>query len=141
MANGKCSKCDVQLTEENSPASTLKRGSGYCRRCSSIYQAPHNSRRASGVPARHGSLIATMREENVPSDDRLWDREAYKNLISCNLCHYCEGPLNQTGHCLDAKDNPLGHVWGNVVPCCTFCNEVKSNRLVGSPGTELEFAL
>ena len=51
-------------------------------------------------------------------------------------CHYCGLPpqteskyrtvKNITYNGLDRVDNGLGYVAGNVVPCCRFCNGMKS---------------
>ena len=40
-------------------------------------------------------------------------------------CDYCGGPLGKSGHGLDRKDNRLGYLPENVVPCCGGCNEIK----------------
>jgi hypothetical protein len=42
-------------------------------------------------------------------------------------CHYCGGMLPAHGSGLDRKDNSIGYVPENVVPCCTRCNKVKNN--------------
>jgi len=45
-------------------------------------------------------------------------------------CHYChQSILHQTGIGLDRKDNTLGYVKGNVLPCCGDCNYVRSDVL------------
>lgn len=43
-------------------------------------------------------------------------------------CHYC-GKFwnNQIVSGLDRKDNSVGYILGNVVPCCQPCNFLKSN--------------
>lgn len=50
----------------------------------------------------------------------------YASLMS-QKCHYCGGELNLTGVGLDRKQNDLGYVRDNVVPCCKQCNVVKNN--------------
>ncbi len=55
-------------------------------------------------------------------------RSEYEVLLS-QPCHYCNGPLNETGSGLDRVDNSQGYVTGNVVPCCRFCNCLKSDSL------------
>lgn len=42
-------------------------------------------------------------------------------------CHYCGNPLPETRSGLDRKDNSVGYEIGNVTPCCTICNRMKSN--------------
>lgn len=52
--------------------------------------------------------------------------EVYVKIINAR-CHYCDGKLNPTGCGLDRKDNELGYVIENVVPCCRECNTVKNH--------------
>ena len=51
-------------------------------------------------------------------------------------CTYCDGFLPKTGHGLDRLDNSIGYELTNVVPCCGFCNRIRSNIL--SPEQMLE---
>lgn len=50
-------------------------------------------------------------------------------MLIVQICHYCNGPLNETGVALDRKDNTKGYILDNVVPCCFSCNKVKSDVL------------
>jgi hypothetical protein len=54
--------------------------------------------------------------------------EDYVELTS-GSCHYCFGPLPEFGGGLDRLDNAAGYIKGNVGPCCTRCNKLKSNIL------------
>lgn len=42
-------------------------------------------------------------------------------------CHYCNNKLPETKTGLDRKDSNLGYNINNVVPCCRYCNQIKSN--------------
>lgn len=44
-------------------------------------------------------------------------------------CEYCGSALADTGGGLDRKDNAIGYILGNVVPCCHSCNVFKGDRL------------
>lgn len=46
-------------------------------------------------------------------------------------CHYCTGLLGkvEAGSGLDRIDNDKGYEPGNVLPCCTFCNLFRADRL------------
>lgn len=79
---------------------------------------------------RHAGFLKTLRKEGVPSSDPLWNINFYTQLILDNRCHYCEGPLNSTGHGFDRVDNCLGHVCYNVVPCCRVCNRIKMHDIL-----------
>jgi hypothetical protein len=51
-----------------------------------------------------------------------------KILIS-KPCHYCQGPLNETGAGVDRKNNSVGYIFDNLVPCCRPCNIIKNDLL------------
>ena len=63
--------------------------------------------------------------------------EDFAQLAQTDKCHYCLADVyfakycvNKTGHKynLDRKDNNLGYVPGNLVPCCKRCNHAKGAR-------------
>lgn len=56
-------------------------------------------------------------------------REIHAALLADNICHYCTGSLNPTGHCLDRLDNTKGYLVKNVVVCCYSCNKIKGDSL------------
>lgn len=63
--------------------------------------------------------------------NRIWEIsfEEYK-LILNDGCFYCKKDLStECGSGLDRKDNNLGYVLNNVLPCCGDCNKIKSNVL------------
>lgn len=51
----------------------------------------------------------------------------YSILIS-KPCHYCSGPLCETGVGLDRLDSSGGYDHGNVAPCCRQCNQIKGGN-------------
>ena len=46
--------------------------------------------------------------------------------LPCNYCGVTE--LSSTGYGLDRKDNSVGYILSNVVPCCRVCNVAKNNQ-------------
>ena|ERR1035437_8460970 len=46
-------------------------------------------------------------------------------------CYYCEGFFGKsfTGSGLDRINNDLGYSIDNVLPCCSFCNSLRSNLM------------
>jgi len=55
--------------------------------------------------------------------------DQYRELISKD-CVYCGCSLYwQTGCSLDRIDNAKGYTMDNVLPCCNFCNKLRSNLL------------
>jgi hypothetical protein len=72
--------------------------------------------------ARHVS------KEDIPKTDLIWSCNFYMEIIKDGICHYCNGPLNSSGHGLDRVDNSLGHFCYNVIPCCKHCNTIKGDH-------------
>ena len=55
-----------------------------------------------------------------------WNIDEYDyQLMIQTCCRYCGGKLEASGVGLDRKDNTLGYVTSNVVPCCRTCNILK----------------
>lgn len=54
--------------------------------------------------------------------------EAFSEML-VRPCFYCFGPLGISGVSLDRKDNALGYIDANVVPCCGNCNRIKCHLL------------
>lgn len=66
--------------------------------------------------------------------------EEFKNITKQN-CHYCGSigtPFAENcnkksnglyiGNGIDRKDNSLGYILENCLPCCTWCNQMKLNK-------------
>jgi hypothetical protein len=58
--------------------------------------------------------------------------DQYSALVS-SPCAYCENKIGnvqtELGAGLDRIDNSLGYTTSNVVPCCGFCNKLRSDVL------------
>jgi hypothetical protein len=48
--------------------------------------------------------------------------------LNSQPCHYCGGPLPINGVGLDRVDSAQDYFLCNVVPCCTICNQAKSDQ-------------
>lgn len=129
--DGRIWKCRCECGREQRLASNhLTRGlSKSCKRCMEKpairirpYEALFNwARKRSGEEGH---------EFSIPYEE-------FVELCGLPICHYCLAPIffarhcvNKTGHKynLDRKDNSLGYVSGNLVPCCKRCNFAKGNR-------------
>lgn len=53
-------------------------------------------------------------------------REQWEQLVALP-CDYCGAPTGN-GVGLDRVDNDLGYLPGNVVPCCTICNNIRNKH-------------
>lgn len=78
------------------------------------------------VRGKWKTLKAVANRRGIPCDISL---EEYAAIIAPGFCVYCSGPLSPTNGSLDRKDNSLGYVITNVVPCCQDCNSIKFHLL------------
>jgi RNase P subunit RPR2 len=141
MRNWKlCSWCGTELTAENTNPSTLRRGDGICRKCGKNKWREYKKANPEKVLAssrayktsplgRLNRLKDALLKDKTPKTDLLWSKNFYLAIIKDLICHYCSQPIYGGGHVLDRIDNSDGHRCYNVVPCCWFCNQIKSNRL------------
>jgi len=53
----------------------------------------------------------------------------YENIITPNVCDYCQRTLDPTGSGLDRINNDKGYTIKNTVASCGQCNQIKSNHL------------
>jgi len=93
------------------------------RRLKQLKQNNHNAQRS--LNGRYSSLKQTARIQDLDFTIR---KEQHKILLKQN-CHYCNGPLAETGSGLDRIDNQKGYIISNVVPCCSNCNRIKCHLL------------
>ena len=81
------------------------------------------------LSARLPHLRYSYAKSHCKNLKRSWDLTLteYTVLIS-QSCHYCGlGLSNESGIGLDRIDNTQGYSTQNVLPCCKFCNQVRSN--------------
>jgi hypothetical protein len=48
--------------------------------------------------------------------------------VIASRCVYCDDDLDGQGSSMDRKDNNLGYLPDNVVPCCVGCNKAKLDQ-------------
>ncbi|MGH7241011.1 MAG: hypothetical protein ACREGB_01805 [Candidatus Saccharimonadales bacterium] len=88
-----------------------------------------------GLTMKIGHYRSNARKKGIPFT---LSREEAKHLFM-SACYYCDAsPFHVTqkrgyyarfvGNGIDRKDNALGYILGNCVPCCTDCNYLKCNR-------------
>jgi hypothetical protein len=80
---------------------------------------------ASKPHRRYRNAIRTARARSIE-----WniDESDFCELIT-NRCTYCEGSLPTQGSGLDRINNEKGYLIGNIVPCCTSCNQIRGDNL------------
>lgn len=52
----------------------------------------------------------------------------YEQLLKMP-CHYCRQSTSHSGVSLDRKDNTVGYIISNVLPCCKMCNLICGTQL------------
>lgn len=124
-----CSKCKAVKPETAEFFNLQKHGrkglTADCRDCHKIRMKKVN--RAQYAKHREREMIRAYatsdaragRETSITAD---WLREN----VTSKPCHYCETDLAPRG--ADRLDNAIGHVPGNVVPCCHLCNKTRNNN-------------
>lgn len=147
-------KVCVQCKREKELSSFVKRR-GYkfgvnsvCKPCCKIYQdryRKNNKEKLKKYRQDNQEKIRASYKSHNRTDKRRFDSGRYrskdfdlvweltfdqwKKMVENNECHYCTGPLAEVGFSLDRKDNTLGYLLHNVVPCCQECNRIKGHRL------------
>lgn len=139
LARGWCGKHLARFYKHGDPSILLHKTTCSAKGCDGRHVAKgfcarhfEQERRRSGYHAKAARKISTRftdclryaRDRNLPWTIQF---EAYVSLISSNKCHYCSGPLPETKVGLDRLDNYKGYHLDNVVPCCRYCNQMKSN--------------
>lgn len=119
-----CSGCKKEL---NIQSSSLKRHSGKCVRCTQLKE-----------PYRY--IFNELKLHKKLGTSVQIEFQDFLELIKEKKCHYCGeeliyeeysrywGKTNSRAHQLDRKNNNLGYIKENLVPCCWECNRLKSDR-------------
>lgn len=85
------------------------------------------------------SIPARFRNAKKESEaiNRLWTiSETEYKFLAVQPCHYCKKTFFTMGSGLDRIDNTKGYELSNVLPCCKYCNGLRSNKLTVE---EMEF--
>lgn len=119
-----CIGCGKEI--EVQPAG-LKKHSGKCMRCVQLKE-----------PYRY--IYNELKSHKKENKEVIISFEDFLEIIHNPSCHYCNVPLiyeeysrywgqtNSRAHQLDRKNNDLGYLKENLVPCCWECNRLKSDR-------------
>lgn len=102
----------------------------YCYECqkalSRAYRKTELGKQTSRRTARGGGRYAIARRDARSKNVSFTlSRDEYLDLRS-KACHYCDGPLPETGLGLDRIDGKKGYELGNIFPCCRWCNSVRN---------------
>jgi hypothetical protein len=73
-----------------------------------------------------GLLRSYRRSDRLQNKEFDLTLEFLEESIVGQPCYYC-GSIEEIG--MDRKDNSLGHVKANVVPCCYSCNFLRKDKL------------
>lgn len=115
-----CKDCkQAKAIEEfntHSPAKNIRRR--YCKECENKRVKTRSQTAKTRWKHSQGRSAKSGEVWEIPF-------EQYVEMLK-QKCHYCNDDLNLTGCGLDRKDNEVGYIVGNVVPCCRQCNTVKN---------------
>lgn len=130
MLNFLCRVCNKEFTISLSKFSTISKtcGGPGCRNYSTK-KDPYL--RTISTRLSHYERNAKLRGYSFELKE-----EDVKKLIFAKFCHYCgDAPsIEPLGYrhlkinTIDRYDNTVGYKVGNCVPCCDFCNTLKSNK-------------
>lgn len=122
----KCISCEDFIYPQSGH---LKTHSGKCKKCTQRKR-----------PYEHILNELTKRCNTVLNYDIDLNYEDFVNIIKDSNCHYCGKKLiynpysrgSRSKHMsrayqLDRMDNNKGYLINNVVPCCWYCNRMKSD--------------
>ena len=142
----KCSKCGIvkDLADFSKNKSRKDGRSYYCKICGNISQKLYNKTEKGKAAIKRGN----NKPPNWTKPRNIYGRAkasckqrgkvfllTYDEYIEIyNLpCHYCNnilcGASIKKGIGLDRIDNSRGYELGNVLPCGTFCNLTRGDRL------------
>jgi hypothetical protein len=112
MSTKKCRTCGIEKSLDR----FYLRGDGTDRRRGGCIEC----RRGHSALA---SIKASAKHRGIAFD---LSRSEYEEIIAGGVCEYCGFGLPKMGG-VDRKDNSLGYIRDNCVPCCMVCNQAKSN--------------
>lgn len=114
LTDRKCIHCGERYVEK------YKR---VCSVCTAANQAKCVSEWRKNNPYK--TSISTAKRRKLE-----WDiSEEEYSIITSRRCHYCDGDLGRSGCRLDRKDNSVGYLKENVIPCCYSCNMIRNDLL------------
>lgn len=131
-------RCDCGLEAERRKSAIVggqSLGCNSCREPSTRFKQPRDLSDKSAFNYVISTYRRRSRKKNIPFEI---DRQSFRDLTQ-KLCFYCDGaPSNTTKGAyknsvsyvyngLDRIDSSQGYVLGNVVPCCKYCNIMKSD--------------
>lgn len=141
-----CQKHREQIREEERARYAINKALGVCAQCG-ITLPPERAgmvmceadARAQWLftKAKHYTMSIQTRMNKAQKDAAArgfeWrlTLEEFSNLFyaSCEYCARDVEPSEYTGYRIDRKDNDVGYLLENCVPCCAECNWIKGNVL------------
>lgn len=127
-----CKRCKESWPIEDFRQYIDNRGYGpyrfhVCRDCERIKNRDRNKKYQNTDRSRYRVLKQNSKIRGFK--DPLSFEEYCLVFKNGKICSYCQNPLPVVGSGIDRMDNSIGSVFKNCIPCCTFCNKIKSNCL------------
>lgn len=139
-----CRKCVVQLNENNSYKSSIRKKDLICKNCVSSQAKSYYTNNKSKIDFKQKQVSKQKllaKNSRYKASMRLGQHKYFdkcRGLGTCNInlkeylqitnspCFYCEDVIEQRG--LDRIDNTKGHTINNVISCCISCNTSRMNK-------------
>ncbi len=114
----KCNICSYSFIYKD-----LNKFNGLCSNCKQRSKNPPYAR-----------LYKRLLQQNRWVD--VLSYEEFYKFTQCNSCFYCNNTITwikygkkATSYNLDRKNNSIGYIASNLVPCCASCNYKKGDAL------------
>jgi hypothetical protein len=118
MQTKTCARCKTEQLVAGFHRAT-KNSDGFCGWCKACQKAQGKIRKAT-PEYRFGYYQANAKKKGYVFTLTLQDFQYFWNTD----CGYCGEFINGVG--FDRIDNDCGYTMGNVIPCCSKCNSMKS---------------
>ena len=128
-----CTACNKQklIKNFNKRKASLDGLSNYCKKCSRLKNKNFRTENPEKEKARMRKsgtrFIMSVSRAKKRGIEWALDLDQWTSLVVGKMCHYCDGTLPETNVALDRKNNNIGYLFDNVVPCCRECNRLKSD--------------
>lgn len=78
------------------------------------------------IRVKYAKLLRVSKKRKLAVNISL---QEYSKYIENKVCFYCGADISKYGYGLDRIDASLGYSLGNIVPCCSVCNNLRCDTL------------
>jgi len=123
-----CKECGNEFTSNRKNQKycgsvSLKNGCSYQNNLNQRYSA-RNKFNAKWRDTPSGKFSVYRGNAKIRGIDFSITKDEFNDLWNMP-CHYCGDKIETIG--IDRIENSIGYVAGNIIPCCKYCNYMKSS--------------